>query len=209
MKNILVLMLVFESLLLSGQVSCDSFCIKDIRIDTSVNPNLLKYTITFHGNLNNFINYPHISALTNSNLDTIGTGTLSLFGQIGGSAEVYEVSTDLDSIPTDFILHFSFDTSVCLFNNFCNPSTTPISKIAEEDINLFFIHSESIICAKQALSFKEAEIKIFDLNGLQVKKDKILEYFKPYNLADLAPGVYIFQLNIAEKRFLLYFSNNL
>lgn len=201
-------MLVFDSLLLSAQVSCDSFCIKDISIDTSLNPNLLKYTITYNGNSSNFINYPYISALTNSNLDTLGTGTLSLFGQIGGSAEVYEVSTDLDSIPTDFILHFSFDTTVCLFNNFCNPSTTPISIIAEEDINLFFNHSESVICAKQALSFKEAEIKIFDLNGHLVIKDKILEHFKPYDLADLAPGVYIFQLKITDKRFILYFSNH-
>ena len=82
---------------LSAQINCNAFCIKNVSIDTVANPNLLSYTISFNGNSSQFINYPYVSALTDLNSDTVGTGTLSFFGHIGGTDETYEVSTIVDT----------------------------------------------------------------------------------------------------------------
>jgi hypothetical protein len=185
---------------LYAQINCDSFCIKEILIDTSSNPNLLRYVINFRGANTDLIYYPFISALTNSNNDTLGIGGLSFFGQIGGTAEVYEVSTSLDSIPTDFLIHFAFDTSVCIFNNFCNPVISFTDLSANENYQIFYNPTQKLISSNTTIFFEKAFINIYDLNGRIISTNYIFNTFESFSLQISNPGLYFFEICWNNKR---------
>ena len=187
---------------LNAQISCDSFCIKEILIDTSSNPNLLRYVINFRGANTDLIYYPFISALTNSNNDTLGIGGLSFFGQIGGTEEIYEVNTSLDTIPTDFLIHFTFDTSVCIFNNFCNPviSFTDLSDI--ENYQIFYNPTQKLISSNTTILFEKAFISIYDLNGRIISSNKIFEKFDSFPVQITNPGHYFFEIRWDDRRLI-------
>jgi hypothetical protein len=201
-KIILSIFLLFQSLSSNAQIHCDSFCIKEILIDTSSNPNILRYVINFRGTNTQFINYPFISALTNTNNDTLGTSVLSFFGQIGGTAEVYEVNTSLDTIPTDFMIHFAFDTSVCIFNNLCNPviSFTDLSK--NENFRIFYSPSQKSIRSNIEIFFEKAIINIYDLNGRIIISNNIFDKFDSFPLQITNPGHYFFEISWDGKRLI-------
>jgi hypothetical protein len=185
---------------LYAQINCDSFCVKEILIDTSANPNILRYVINFRGTNTQFINYPFISALTNSNNDTLGTGGLFFFGQFGGTEEIYEVSTSLDSIPTDFLIHFAFDTSVCIFNNFCNPVISFTDLSANENYQIFYNPTQKLISSNTTILFEKAFINIYDLNGRIISTNYIFNTFDSFPLQIDNPGLYFFEICWNNKR---------
>ena len=201
-KIILSIFLVFQSLSSNAQINCDSFCIKEISIDTSSNPNLLRYVINFREANTECIYYPFISALTNANNDTLGIGGLSFFGQIGGTAEIYEVSTTLDTIPTDFLIHFAFDTSVCIFNNLCDPLISYTDFSLLENYQIFFNPTQKLISSNTTILFEKAFISIYDLNGRIISLNKIYEKFDSYPVQITNPGHYFFEIRWNEKRLI-------
>ncbi len=83
--------------------------------------NTMDVTIFMAGSNTDFINYPYISLITDSNGDTIATGTINFFGQIGNTSQTYAVSTNLDSIPVNFscTVYYNYDTLVCALSYPC------------------------------------------------------------------------------------------
>jgi len=100
---------------LRSQITCNSFCITDIQMDTLL-PNVMNITIFFEGDENDFINYPYVSAFVDPMWDTIGTGTVNFFGQIGNTNQTYSINTTLDELPLNFkgYAYFDFDTTQCV-----------------------------------------------------------------------------------------------
>lgn len=112
---IVVLVFLLGSSHLKSQITCNSFCITDIQMDTFT-PNVMNITIFFEGDENDFINYPYVSAFVDPMWDTIGTGTVNFFGQIGNTNQTYSINTTLDELPSNFrgYAYFNFDTTQCL-----------------------------------------------------------------------------------------------
>jgi len=102
-------------------ITCDAFCLTDVRMDTST-PNLMNVTLFFSGDNDDFINYPWISEVFNDQGDTIGVGTWNFFGQFGNTSNEYAVTVEFDTIPDNFIatMVFHYDTSVCLLSFPCS-----------------------------------------------------------------------------------------
>lgn len=102
------------------QVSCSSFCVTDLSLDSSLNEAFL--SISYAGNLNSMINYPHVATVTNTSGDTIAIGSIFSFGQFGGTTATYGVSlsnvTQWD--PSEVVyVHFVFNDQTCILTYPC------------------------------------------------------------------------------------------
>jgi len=95
-------------------ISCSIFCVKDIQLDT-VGANTLSITLFMGGSSSDFINYPHVSSITDNSGNTLATGTPNFFGQIGNTTQVYTVSTTLNSLSPNFTctLYFKYNSTTC------------------------------------------------------------------------------------------------
>jgi hypothetical protein len=77
---------------LHGQSSsCSDLLVIGVSPDT-LNPNSFIVSIQFNATSDVFINYPHVSSVLDCNGDTVATGGLSFFGQLGQSTNDYPVS---------------------------------------------------------------------------------------------------------------------
>jgi|GEM_PF-4775287 len=191
--TILILNLISFNISSQG-IGCNSFCLTDVRMDTSV-PKLMYVALFFSGDNNDFINYPWIAEVINDQGDTVGVGTWNFFGQFGNTSNDYPVMVEFDSIPENFsaTMVFHYDTSVCLLSF---PCTTGIENL--EDQPSFSIYpnpfsSETVLHSE--IPFHDLTIKVFNLLGKQVKQLNHLSGDKiTLKREDLLPGVYFMQL---------------
>jgi hypothetical protein len=94
MKNLAILFSVLIlgiTITFSQTIPCSNFAITGSYPDT-VNPNDYQITINFIEGQNDFVDYPHVSAVLDCNGDTVATGGLFYFGQLGQTTQDYPVT---------------------------------------------------------------------------------------------------------------------
>ena len=100
-------------------INCDSFTVIGIEPDTfDLNNTLIQ--IEMAGGVSDFINYPFIPAVTDCNGDTVATGDIFFFGQIGGTETGYPVSAISDEVCLPLTIQFVYSDNfliadTCLF----------------------------------------------------------------------------------------------
>lgn len=152
-----------------AQISCDAFCINDVRMD-SITPNLMYVTLFFTGGNNDFINYPWVSEIVNAQGDTIGHGMWNFFGQFGNTPTDYPVTVDFEVIPDNFSAEmiFHYDTSVCLLNFPCTTGIEDLNK--NEHISIYPNPFSKQTSVHTQTHFDDLTLKLFDLRGQMVKQ---------------------------------------
>lgn len=80
-----------KTILVSQTIPCSNFTITGSYPD-SINSNDFQISINFNGDSNEIVGYPHISAMLDCNGDTIATGGLFYFGQLGQTTQDYPVT---------------------------------------------------------------------------------------------------------------------
>ena len=99
-------------------INCDSFTVIGLEPDTfDVNNTLIQ--IEMGGGDADFANYPYIPSITDCNGDTVATGGMFFFGQIGGTVSGYPVSAISDDVCLPLTIEFIygndlFETDTCL-----------------------------------------------------------------------------------------------
>lgn len=110
-------------------VTCSNFCVQNMRYDSSA-ANTWQMDIQFqYSGTQAFINYPHVSAITSTNGDTLGVASLNLFGQISNTTAVYSVPMNAlgqTFNPFTFVgnIHFTYDSVTCILPYPCVPAQT-------------------------------------------------------------------------------------
>jgi hypothetical protein len=109
-------------------INCDSFTVIGLEPDTfDLNNTLIQ--IEMSGGVADFANYPYIPSITDCNGDTVATGGMFFFGQIGGTEQGYPVSAISDDVCLPLTIEFIynndlFETDTCLLtfegNSPCN-----------------------------------------------------------------------------------------
>ncbi|MBK9981985.1 MAG: T9SS type A sorting domain-containing protein [Saprospiraceae bacterium] len=176
-------------------ITCDAFCITEVRMDTSA-PNLMNVTLLFTGGNNDFINYPWIAEVIDAQGDTVGVGTWNFFGQFGNTSTDYPVMVQFDTIPDNFnaTMVFHYDTSVCLLSFPCTMTGIEESNKAQQ-ISIYPnpFSSETKIYSEKFLH--DLNLNIFDLQGQLVKQ---IEHLSGHEISlqrdDLVMGIYFVQL---------------
>jgi hypothetical protein len=87
--------------------NCDLLSITAINPDT-INPGDYQVSIQFNGSVNEFIGYPLITSVQNCNGDTVASGTLSWFGQLGQTQQEYPVTATGDISCGPLTVNFQY-----------------------------------------------------------------------------------------------------
>jgi hypothetical protein len=158
-------------------------------------------TIFFEGEHDDFINYPYVSAVVDANGDTVATGIVDFFGQIGNTSQDYNINTTLGSIPDTFTasVHFYYDTSYCILPYPC--TSTGIDEDFGEAIHAIYPNPASSVVT---LNFKE------DFTGLKIdlfmSTGECISQFKNVNgrqfrleTEGLQAGLYILSIHNGAK----------
>lgn len=197
MKSLLtffsIVLLTIQSL--SGQIPCSSFCVKDITMDTMTKNSLLVH-VEFSSDTVVFINYPHVSAITDSDGDTVATGTLSFFVQFRNTIQEYPAEASWISVPEGFTgnVHFNFDQSSCIL-----PFPCQLTHLEDENqltgVTVFPNPASASWFIKSEEPFENLSIEITDINGKVVQsKAGIHGSFAMMDRDDLPAGIYAIRL---------------
>lgn len=182
-------------------IPCDLFCATSIQPDT-FNTGYINVTIHFNGDSSSFINYPHIRLITDLDGDTLATGTLNFFGQIGGTSLDYPVETMLDSIPEDLqaIIHFYFDQDSCILTYPC--TTNAILHIDElKNLTMYPNPFTKEITIGVEEELHNGSLEVYNSLGILIDRVSNLSGISfVYRNDELPAGLYYFILRNDYKR---------
>jgi hypothetical protein len=125
MKKILTTSNLLAALLIAGtsfsqSVTCDLFSVTGLAID-DFNPNNTLINIQMGGSETDFANYPFITSITDCTGDTVATGSMFFFGQIGSTEQGYPVSALPENVCLPLSIEFVFgndlfENDTCIFS---------------------------------------------------------------------------------------------
>ena len=134
-------MLSFAFTATAQTINCDWFTVTSLEPDTfDVNSTLIN--IEMAGGVSDFANYPYIPSITDCNGDTVATGGMFFFGQIGGTVSGYPVSAISEDVCLPLTIEFIygndlFETDTCMLTfdgtNLCELFT--ITGIEPDSLN--------------------------------------------------------------------------
>jgi hypothetical protein len=203
-KNlILAILSVMAYINCNALITCNSFCVTNIRMDTTTT-HIMDVTIFMSGTSNDFINYPYVSVITDSIGDTIATGVMNFFGQFGNTSQTYQVNTSWSSIPSNFhcTVYFKHDSVTCTLLYPCSTSGIK-EEYSSNKINIYpnpnngnfilFYSGNQTSSAQSGLY----ELEIMDELGRTVYTQTFINPNQTkINISQLSNGVHFYQLTI-------------
>ncbi len=193
MKITMLILLMCSTCLMNAQsFNCDQFTINGISPNPA-NSNEHVINIQFNGNASDFIGYPYVSALFGANGDTIGTGNMFYFGQLGGTSQDYPVVLEANAVTSQFTAMFIFlngnveDTCYLSF-----PSTANLSE-SMQNTELFSIWPnpvENVLTIHCKQPQIDTTYFIYDATGRKLMTGPMNCGTTLVDLSNLAPGSY-------------------
>lgn len=191
------LFIIFLSLLvlnnesLAQTFSCDDFSIVSFQPD-SINPNDYQLAIHFNETINDFVGYPYVSSILDCNGDTVATGYMFYFAQLGETTQAYPVTTNntspwCDPLTAMFVFgngplneadtcYFSFETAGLYsqteklqFSVFPNPTSDKITinNLLTDKLLFKVLNSYGAMIDKGVVTPEQNEISLGNLtNGI-------------------------------------------
>jgi hypothetical protein len=180
----------------SQGILCDSFCITNIQMDSSAG-NVWNITVAMAGSNSDFINYPHISLITDENGDTLATGTLNFFGQIGGTSTIYPVTALVDSLTENFTgtFYFNYDEVICELSFPCLTNGI-MNQSADQDfeVQIYPVPASSHATILLNKSGDNIQFRLINSKGqIASTLQNIISKETQINLEGLAGGIYSIQ----------------
>lgn len=195
--------LAFSAIAATAQITCDSLSIISIEPDTfDVNNTLIN--IQMAGTEMDFINYPFIPAVWDCNGDTIASGNMFFFGQIGSTTQGYPVSTLAADVCLPLTVQFVYsigdfvaDNDTCLFTI----ESIDVTSQSEQGDNLraFPNPTNGDIHISSSSSLVGQPYELCDAMGRVVFASRFSVATPRIDLADLTPGFYMLCIGSESK----------
>jgi hypothetical protein len=183
--------------------NCDLFTITSIEPDTfDVNNTLIN--IQYTGNEMSFINYPFIPVVWDCNGDTVATGNMFFFGQMGQTTLGYPVTALSDDVCLPITLQFVYgdeqlvnDTCLLTFG-----SGLSIQRIAETDFTMFPNPTSGDVQLGITEGIIGTHYTLIDANGREVLSGTFRQGTTTLSLATFPAGVYMLRCSGYTRRFI-------
>lgn len=194
-KNLLLLVAVLASFASARaqSINCNSFCLTDIAFDSAVTGRL-NVNLFISGSNNDFINYPYVTAIVDSNGDTVATGGMEFFGQFGNTHQTYTATTTtLATLPPDFncIVYFHYDTIDCALPYPCEAATATHTPSVKNEVSISPNPSNGLFNLQiEGNLNRYSFIEVVDVNGKRVYNSPIQSSSNTIDLSSFAKGIY-------------------
>lgn len=96
---------------------CDLFCVTNVTLNTT--EELWYVDIVFDGVETDFINYPYVSQMINTNGEIVAVGSMEYFGQIGGTTTTYHPALNIYDPNFQGTVYFVYDSDTCSLSYPC------------------------------------------------------------------------------------------
>lgn len=181
--------------------SCSDFSIVAVNQDT-FNTSQYMVSIQFNGTINQLIGYPYISAMLDGNGDTIATGSMFYFGQLGGTVQEYPVLPGTNFNTSAFTAVFIFlndtATDTCLLSF---PSTSGITEPLNPDkgVTVFPNPTAGEILIRAEAGSVGREFKLIDGSGKNVRCGRTAASPVSVDLTSSPSGVYFLLIDQEQR----------
>jgi hypothetical protein len=180
---------------LATAMTCNDFTPIDIQVDQS---NTI-INISMQGSSNTYIANSQISTVTDCSGDTIATGFLGSFGQIGLSTQGYPVTQIGNTVCYPITIEFiytntNFDTDTCLLTL---NSTTNIteSQIFENEYMIFPNPAVNEISINSKHNQTENNYQFFDYKGKLISAGRLNSGSTTIDISGFSNGIYLLKIN--------------
>jgi hypothetical protein len=182
---------------------CDLLSIQGIEPDTiDVNNTLIN--IQYTGNEMNFINYPFIPVVWDCNGDTVATGNMFFFGQMGQTTQGYPVTALSDDVCLPITVQFVYgdeqlvnDTCLLTFG-----SGLSIQRIAETDFTVFPNPTSGDVQLGITEGIIGTHYTLIDANGRELLSGTFRQGTTTLSLATFPAGVYMLRCSGYTRRII-------
>jgi hypothetical protein len=173
-------------------LNCDLFTITSIEPD-SLNANNTIINIQMAGNSNDFINYPFIPVVWDCNGDTVATGNMFFFGQMGQSTLGYPVTALSDDVCLPITLQFVYGDEQ-LVNDTClltfGGNTLSAQSLTDNNLAIYPNPTTDHVRINTHAQLTNSPFTLFDATGRAVLSGKFIEGGTTLSLEGLPAGVY-------------------
>jgi hypothetical protein len=185
-------------------ITCNDFCATAIHLDTL--NNTLTVTLYMGGTSSDFISYPYIPAITNTQGDTIAAGTINSFGMIGNTTSDYDTQTALDSLSANFTctIHFTyfdsnFGSATCLLPYPCTATTKINEEITKSGISVYPNPTRGLIYIKGYTLSDNAAWIVRNVYGEKIISGQLTG--EKIDISNLPKGVYFLDITNGSRMF--------
>lgn len=189
--------LLLSSIVNSQTINCSDFTLLGYGPD-SLNPGNSVVHIQFAADPMDFINYPYVSFVTDCNGDTIATGNMNFFGQMGQSVQSYPVTGDITNaclpITVEFIYaNTNFETDTCLLTL---NATIGISESSafESTYSIYPNPSKNVININSSLNKIGINYFIYDYTGKLILTGRLNSESTAIEISDFSNGIYLLKI---------------
>jgi hypothetical protein len=183
-----------------GTNLCELFTITGIESD-SLNPGFSNMNIQMAGDPFDQINYPQVMTVQDCFGDTISTGILTFFGQLGQTTQGYQVNALSDAICYPLTVEFFYGDVDDLFpeGNTClltfNSSGLPVARHQTDSFSVFPNPTTGEVQFSSDKSLTGKAYNLYNLMGGMVMSGRFLDSQASIDLSRLAPGSYLLRMD--------------
>jgi len=177
-------------------ITCDLFTVTGLEPDTfDVNSTLIN--IEMAGGVSDFANYPYIPAVTDCNGDTVATGGMFFFGQIGGTEQGYPVSLLANDVCLPLTIEFVFgndlfENDTCQFTYGTSGLSSTFNAFIKLDI--FPNPTQGIFQIESTFVYSGEPYFVSDQMGSIVLQGTLNSTITPIDMSRLSSGFYMLRV---------------
>jgi hypothetical protein len=205
----LLFVVTFASTCFSQTFFCSAFSVTNVYPDT-INPSDYQISIQCIAGPNEFVSYPFVPTLLDCNGDTVATGGMFYFGQLGQTTQDYPVTLtgngDITCYPltASFIINYEPGfTDTCQLSYGINGLET--TSEAKEILSIYPNPVNDVLCIEGLQENLDGDFKILNTIGQVVMEDVIAEKIK---IESLPMGSYLIVISNEKMKYTSKFIKN-
>jgi hypothetical protein len=177
-------------------IQCEFFTVTGLEPDPFDSTSTL-IIIEMAGAIDDFANYPYVASVTDCAGDTVATGGMFFFGQIGGTEQGYPVSALSDDVCLPLTIQFVYGDEMlvpdtCLFT-FGSTDVTSLHD-ASEPLNLYPNPTQGDLFIESPFTHERESYSLFNQMGKMIHQGTMNTTKTRIEMDSYSSGIYMLQI---------------
>jgi hypothetical protein len=199
---LLILVMMTLPIKMRAQISCSNLSLAGGYQD-SIQQNSYWFSVQYQADANNLINYPYISTVLNCEGDTLATGSMFYFGQLGQTTQDYPVSTNNALWCVPLSIEFIYGNEL-MVNDTCyfTFETANLNSLSSNKTSFVIVpnpvHNYLQILTNE--TYLNQPFEVYSIDGTLATRGSVESTFMNLSLASFKAGMYFFYFPWSSER---------